>query len=550
MRLLQFRTDVVGRAEFFHGAIDRFVLRHSGGFMPGDGVRPGPGRIALDGIAEVAMTRKPAPGRPVPSRGEKGMIRRSHPDQLTGATRSAARHRVDGMPRATCPQCGKSKTTDFPVGTLLRCPRCRTEFRIQDDTTHHGPRLQDLPGEETSSRGGSGGKLSKTAGGSPIPDNAPMIGAYKLVAELGTGGMGRVYKAIHAVLKKKVAVKVLSRRQAKDADVVARFRREARAAAELDHPNIVKVFEVGMDSGRHYFVMEYVAGGTVAELIRRNGKLPWRQAAEIALSVAQALDVMHEKSLVHRDIKPSNILITRDGAVKLSDLGLVRNITDEDSERLTAPGQILGTMDYLSPEQVAGSHEVDIRSDIYSLGCTLYHMLAGEAPYIDRSVYDKLTAHLHEPLPSVTTRAPDVPEMLAHVLKRMTAKDPDKRHQKPSVLIVDLEGLLSMGDSVELFAQLAKMADELERKKTERAVQGNAVPVTTPSSTVTQKEGSLSHWLIVAGAIGAILVLALLLILLLNRPPRSRGADSKPSSARESLRGRHVLSASDRPLVL
>jgi serine/threonine-protein kinase len=273
----------------------------------------------------------------------------------------------------------------------------------------------------------------------------PSLGIYTIMGELGRGGMGRVYKALHRTLRQVRALKVLSKRESSDPHVLARFQREARIVAALDHPHIVKIFEFEKDSqkGYYYFVMEFVDGGSVARILRRKGKLPWQQATEITLQVALGLVEMHRHNLVHRDIKPSNILIDKVGTAKLADLGLARYEGDGSAEtQLTATGAVMGTIDYMAPEQIVDARHADIRSDLYALGCTLFHMITGQVPFPDGSAYQKIENHLHRSLPEVGPRAPDVPFQLVLILNRLTEKDPRARYQTPQELIVDLEALI------------------------------------------------------------------------------------------------------------
>jgi serine/threonine protein kinase len=271
----------------------------------------------------------------------------------------------------------------------------------------------------------------------------PVLGSYTILGELGRGGMGRVYKAVHRTLRQVRALKVLNKSESRNPLVVARFQREARIVAALHHPHIVRIFEFEQDADRglYYFVMEYVDGGSVARILKRQGKLPWQQAAEIALQVALGLAEMHKHGMVHRDIKPSNILIDKLGSAKLADLGLARHEGDGTDTQLTATGAVMGTIDYMSPEQIVDARKVDIRSDLYALGCTLFHMLAGRVPFHEGSAYQKIQQQISDPLPEVGPFAPDVPFQLVLILNRLTEKDPANRYQTPEELIAELEPL-------------------------------------------------------------------------------------------------------------
>ncbi|MBI2479966.1 MAG: serine/threonine protein kinase [Planctomycetia bacterium] len=202
---------------------------------------------------------------------------------------------------------------------------------------------------------------------------------YQLLERLGRGGMGTVYKALHTRLKRVVAVKVLPADRLNDPAAVARFQREMEAVGKLDHPNIVRATDAGEVDGIHFLVMEYVLGLDVSDLVRRAGPLPIAEACEIARQAAVGLQNAHEHGLVHRDIKPSNLMLTADGQIKILDLGLAR-LHDSQQGDLTSASQMMGTIDYMAPEQTSASRDVDIRADIFSLGATLYKLLCGQAP--------------------------------------------------------------------------------------------------------------------------------------------------------------------------
>ncbi|MBM4075820.1 MAG: serine/threonine protein kinase, partial [Planctomycetes bacterium] len=246
----------------------------------------------------------------------------------------------------------------------------------------------------------------RTAGNSGLPTNKDSlaglkkIGRYEIEKPLGAGGMGIVYLARDTQLKRTVALKVLSQEKAQDPVLVKRFKSEAQAAAQLRHENIVAVYDAGEADGYFYIAMEYVDGTDLFEMGQRRGMIPVKRSIEIIKQVASALRHASEVNIVHRDIKPSNLLIRRDGVVKLTDLGLARSIDETLETNITRAGTTVGTVDYMSPEQARNSKAADIRSDIYSLGCTWYHMLTGEPPFPEGSLTNKLQAHALKPIPN------------------------------------------------------------------------------------------------------------------------------------------------------
>jgi beta-lactam-binding protein with PASTA domain/predicted Ser/Thr protein kinase len=277
---------------------------------------------------------------------------------------------------------------------------------------------------------------------------------YEIQGVLGQGGMAKVFKGRDTVLGREVAVKVLSPQFVTDAQFVTRFRREAQAAAALNHPNIVSVFDTGDQGDIHYIVMEYVEGRTLRDAIRSDGPLMPERAAEIADAVAKALSAAHEKGLVHRDIKPGNIMITSSGEVKVMDFGIARTAT---GDTLTQTAAVLGTASYLSPEQAQGE-PVDPRSDIYSLGCVLYEMLTGKPPFTGDSPVAIAYKHVRDdPVPPSRLNG-DIPRDLESVVMKSMAKNPANRYQTADELRQDLGRVLQglptmatpvMGDTTE-----------------------------------------------------------------------------------------------------
>ncbi|MGP0048655.1 MAG: protein kinase domain-containing protein [Solirubrobacteraceae bacterium] len=265
-------------------------------------------------------------------------------------------------------------------------------------------------------------------------------GRYRLEARIASGGMSTVYRALDEILERQVAVKLMNREVASDSDQLERFRREARAVAQLSHPHIVGVIDAGEDDGRPYIVFEYVEGETLKERIRRHGRLPIPEAVAYAIEIARALGAAHARHIVHRDVKPQNVLIDPEGSAKVTDFGIARTL-EEDG--LTADGRVLGTTDYVSPEQALGQR-VTGQSDLYSLGVVLYEMLTGEVPFHGDSQVAVAMKHVREEIPDVQLRRPEVSAALAAVLETATAKRVEDRYADDAELIADLEDVLAI----------------------------------------------------------------------------------------------------------
>ena len=262
-----------------------------------------------------------------------------------------------------------------------------------------------------------------------------VLGRYRLLSLLGKGGMSSVYLAEHMVMKRHCALKVLPAKRVNDASYLGRFHREAQAVASLDHPNIVRAYDVDMatDGGVeiHFLAMEFVKGKSLLELVQASGPVAITEAADMARQSALGLEHAHRAGLVHRDIKPGNLLVTSDGVIKVLDLGLARFFEDDGDHSLTVQHdeRVLGTADYISPEQALDSHKVDARTDIYSLGCTLYYLLAGHPPFNSGSLAQRLIAHQSLQPPAITSIRPDVPLSLQAIIEKMMAKKVEDRYQ-------------------------------------------------------------------------------------------------------------------------
>jgi tRNA A-37 threonylcarbamoyl transferase component Bud32/tetratricopeptide (TPR) repeat protein len=269
-----------------------------------------------------------------------------------------------------------------------------------------------------------------------------IIGGCRLLYKIGGGGMGGVFKAHHVGLDIPVAVKILySHLAAEDSLFIRRFIREARSAAKLRHPNIVGVMNVGYENGLHYLIMPFVEGGSAAVLLARSGPLPIDRVLEIGIDIATALSVAEEHNLLHRDVKPANILFGSRGEAMLADLGLAKTSRDSTDLAITQSGIACGTPLYFSPEQAKGVRKLDIRSDIYSLGITLYHLINGTPPFIGDSPFVVFQKHVNEPLPAFKQMDTPVPDSVFEFIKKMTAKNPDERFANSQELLSGLEDL-------------------------------------------------------------------------------------------------------------
>jgi tRNA A-37 threonylcarbamoyl transferase component Bud32 len=373
---------------------------------------------------------------------------------------------ADRQPPGTCP--GRDDLTAFHVGNLsaaeleriaghLRdCPHCADTLDGLSDTAD--PFVAELrrpvpPSALSEAERKRSAALAQRAGcevttsfpgheptgvappAAPGPQPAS-LGQYDLLKKLGEGGMGQVFKARHRLMNRVVALKVIHKRHLDRPGAVERFRREIRTLAQLGHPNIVGAQYADQVGDTHFLVMEFVEGVTLAQLVRERGPLPVPLACAYARQAAEALQHAHEHGLVHRDVKPANLMLTLTGQVKLLDLGLARLREEQPAgEDLTGAGAVLGTPDYMAPEQWDDTHAVDVRADIYSLGCTLYHLLTGRPPFGGpeySSSARKMKAHAEAPVPPVRGLRPDVPEGLAAVLGRLLAKDPADRYATPA----------------------------------------------------------------------------------------------------------------------
>ncbi len=307
-------------------------------------------------------------------------------------------------------------------------------IRTSSSATPRAPAKGEIP----SSVSGTGPRASVET---PLPELGEGVGEFELREAIGAGGMGAVFRAFDTTLERSVALKILPPEQASDPEIVRRFYQEARAAARLDHENIARVHSLGHDRAYHYIAFEFIDGTTIRQRVEAKGPLSASEAVNYTLQISDALVHAAERQVVHRDIKPSNIIVTPQGRAKLVDMGLARRFERHRDDGLTQSGMTLGTFDYISPEQARDPRDVDVRSDLYSLGCTLYHMLTGRPPFPEGTVLQKLLQHQEETPPDVRSLNPEVPDGLAEVVAKLMAKDREERYQTPEDLVRALQKL-------------------------------------------------------------------------------------------------------------
>ncbi|MEK7413449.1 MAG: serine/threonine-protein kinase [Planctomycetota bacterium] len=298
------------------------------------------------------------------------------------------------------------------VGKQVNCPTCQRQILIAATAK---PTEDKLVGKE--------------------------VGGCKLVRRLGAGALGVVYEAEQKSVGRRIALKMLSSRAASQPEVVARFQREAKLSAAIQHPNVVAVYDCGMDRGVHYLVMEFVDGDTLAGLAEDAGKLDWKTAAGYVKQVAQALEYVHGKDIIHRDIKPANILVGKDGVAKLADLGLAKQIDTGDAAGLTMQGMALGSPAYMPPEQIRNAREAGRTADIYALGASFYQIVSGRLPFEGKNGTEVMTKVLRETATPLVQFVPDLPASVVTLIGRMMDKDPTKRPQDGSALISEIDTL-------------------------------------------------------------------------------------------------------------
>ncbi len=290
-------------------------------------------------------------------------------------------------------------------------------------------------------------QLARLKGMVEAERSGQQIPGYSVIGKLGAGAMATVFKAKQLSLDRTVAIKVLPRRFSNNADFIRRFYAEGRAAAALNHPNIVQAFDVGQAGEFHYFVMEYVEGSTVHDLVAERKRLDEQTALEIIMQVAEALEHAHERGLIHRDVKPKNIMLTTSGVAKLADMGLARAVTDIEAAEAEA-GKAFGTPYYISPEQIRGEKEITPAADIYSLGATLYNMVTGNVPFDGKSPAEVMKRHLKAELTPPDHVNPKLSAGISQVIEMMMAKDVRERYQNCRDLLTDLKAVKRGEDPV------------------------------------------------------------------------------------------------------
>jgi serine/threonine-protein kinase len=314
-----------------------------------------------------------------------------------------------------------------------------------------------------------------------MPDQDAYVGRkideYQIESLLGKGGMGSVYKGLDTILRRPIALKVLAPGLAEDPEAIKRFEREARIIAEINHPNIAQVFRIGKVDGLPYYVMEYIEGKSLQQILAEEGRLTGSRSVKIILEAARGLKAAAERNIIHRDIKPANIMVTESGGVKVVDFGIAKAFSDDTFK--TATGLLLGTPRYMSPEQGRGA-AVDLRADIYSLGATFYHMVTGVPPFDSDNPITLIQKHVTEPVRSVTELNPNVPEKICNIIYAMLAKTPADRIQDYAQLILGLEA--ASGHATTLFtyvpqAQIGKPVDPADQRRARKILIGAAVAV-------------------------------------------------------------------------
>ena len=376
--------------------------------------------------------------------------------------------------------------------------------------------------------------IEKQVKGQQKKGGAQQLSHYKIVKKLGEGGMGAVYLAEDARNGNRVALKVLLRKQSADEEFLKRFRREAEAAKSLAHPNIVRAFDAGHDLGYHFYVMEYCEGQPLDVLLQKEGLLSWHRSFQIVRDVSKGLQFAHQQGFIHRDIKPANIFIVADGSPKILDLGLAKSIDSSSLSFQTLSGVMVGTPHYISPEQAAADKNIDGRTDIYSLGAMLYHLLTGDPPFGGSSVMEIIAKHVNAELPNPQDVTEHIPDGVIHVLRKMMAKKPKDRYADCGDLLHDVERVLE-GKSPESAAIQPGASSVAHLRRQIQGARRRRVGHYRPASNTRAK----SNAPMIFGAIGAAAILVIVLLMALGRggaspPPYEKDTGNTSSAGRSN----------------
>ncbi len=352
-----------------------------------------------------------------------------------------------------------------------------------------------------------------------MAEHAEVIGDYVVLDTLGSGAVGTAYHARHLRSGTLVALKLMHERLAGDPDVQKRFVREVSVLEKLDHPNIVRHLDCGLDDGRLYFAMEWVEFGTLEQVLHKRHRLPWREAVECAIETCVGLSHAHLRGIIHRDLKPANLFLASDGRLKIGDFGLAR---DANLHRLTDAGNTVGTCRYMAPEQVRGAAHLTGAVDLYALGCLLFRMVTGQVPYDGQTVIEVFEKHLFSDIPSMRRFVRDCPPELDDLVTRLLTKEPSERPASAREVEEALRGIIEGRPIPEMFTTAPPMED-LEREEGDDLRQ--SVELAAPPN-LTQRllaeENTPSHsrrevrWLI---AIGLVAMIAMIVLLTIFRDP-------------------------------